>query len=70
MLFGDKSLKVEGPADAPNNTGRVIFPLVAVPNLLYELTFWAKTTDPSRPVVTAQTTDENIPFGQDELEVD
>ena len=70
VLFGDKSLKVEGPADAPNNTGRVIFPLVAVPNLLYELTFWAKTTDPSRPVVTAQTTDENIPFGQDELEVD
>lgn len=70
VLVGDKSLKIEGPADSPKNTGAVIFPVPIVSGALYELTFWAKTADPARPAVKAQTTDQNAPFGKAELEVD
>ncbi|HWQ99253.1 MAG TPA: hypothetical protein VN397_00195, partial [Candidatus Methylomirabilis sp.] len=70
VLVGDKSLKITSAADSPNNAGSIIFPVPAESEVLYELTFWAKTLDPARPVVTAKTTDQNVPFGEVQLEVD
>jgi hypothetical protein len=45
VLVGDKSLKLVNP----NGEAPISFPLPVEPGVLYELTFWAKTTDPSRP---------------------
>jgi hypothetical protein len=49
VLVGDKSLKVQVTDQGAGTPASIVFPIPVEPGVLYELTFWAKTTDPGRP---------------------